>query len=289
MHLRLVAFKPPIDVFDYLDYRAYLRDYYEAKKGERRGFSYRAFSKQAQLRSPNHLKRVTDGERNLTPTMAARYGEVLGLGGDAARYFADLVAFNQAKSSPERDAAYQRLTGFRGYRKAHKLDLAHAAYYSTWYLPAIREMVARPDFREDATWIAQRLVPSIPAADASRALEILLELGLLVRDDGGKLSQGEAVLTTGAETRGHHIRTYHAAMMERAAASMDLVPAAQRDLSSLTMCVGEDGLRKIKERIKRFRQELIALATEEDEPDQVIHLNMHLFPLSSRRADEEVS
>jgi uncharacterized protein (TIGR02147 family) len=273
-------------VFDYLDFRAYLRDYYEAKKAEGRGFSYRAFSRQAQLRSPNHLKRVTDGERNLTPSMATRYADTLGLAGDDARYFVDLVAFNQSKTSRERDAAYQRLTGFRGYRKAHKLDLAHAAYYSTWYLPAIREMASRADFRADPAWIARRLRPPIAVSEAARALDTLVELGLLV-EKKGRVVQGEAVLTTGPETRGHHIRTYHETMMGRAAASMDLVPAAQRDISSLTMCVGEDGLRKIKDRIQRFRQELISIATEEDEPDQVIQLNMHLFPLTTRRADEE--
>jgi uncharacterized protein (TIGR02147 family) len=63
----------PVDVFEYLDYRAFLRDIYLAKKAERRGFSFRAFSRRANLRSPNYLKLVMDGERNLSRAMAERF------------------------------------------------------------------------------------------------------------------------------------------------------------------------------------------------------------------------
>src|SRR5688572_29452348 len=51
------------DLYGYLDHRVYLRDEYAARKAEKRGFSFRAFSRRAGLQSPNHLKRVIDGER----------------------------------------------------------------------------------------------------------------------------------------------------------------------------------------------------------------------------------
>ena len=276
----------PIDVFEYLDYRGFLSDYYAAKKEEGRGFSYRAFSRRAGLRSPNHLKRVMDGERNLTSTMAVVYTEALGLQGERGTYFCDLVQFGQARSSAERNAAYQRLTRFRGYREAHKLDLAHSAYYSTWYLPAIRELVLRHDFRDDAAWIARQMVPPITRSEANKAVQVLLKLELL-RRQGGTLVQTTRVLSTGAETQGLHIGNYHRSMMKRAAESIDLVPAPRRDISSLTFCVGEDGLKRIKERIQQFRKELIAVAEQEEFGTQVVQLNMQLFPLSERATREQ--
>ena len=57
------------EVFDYLDYRAFLRDHYLDKK-QRQGLSFRGFSKRAGLKSPNYLKLVIDGQRNLTEAMA---------------------------------------------------------------------------------------------------------------------------------------------------------------------------------------------------------------------------
>lgn len=269
-----------IDVFGYLDYRSFLRDYYNEKKARGRGFSYRAFSRRAGLKSPNYLKLVIDGERNLSAPMAERFAEACGLSDDDARYFVDLVAFNQAGSSSDRNKHYARLTGFRRYRKAHKLDVAHAAYYSAWYMPAVRELAASSGFREDPEWIAKQMVPPISKAEASQALETLLELGLLARKDDGTLEQTEGLLSTGAETQGVHIVNYHRAMADRAMASIDLLPPDDRDISSLTLCLGEDGLRAFKERIQRFRRELLELSALEDDPEQVVQLNFQLFPLT---------
>jgi uncharacterized protein (TIGR02147 family) len=268
-----------IDVFGYLDYRAFLRDYYAERKEHGRGFSFRAFATAADLKSPNYLKLVMDGARNLTPQMAERFAAACGLRDEAAAYFVDLVGFNQARTPTERNAHYARLTSFRGWRKAHKLELSHAIYHSTWYIPAIRELATRADFRADPEWIARMMVPAISKAEAQRALAVLLELGLLVEENGA-VRQGEALVSTGPETGWVHIGNYHRMMMERAAAAIDLIDRADRDISSLTLCLSEGGLRTIKERIQRFRRELLDLSASEDDALQVVQVNFQLFPLS---------
>src|SRR5262245_28068715 len=97
------------DVFRYRDYHEFLRAFYEHNKQKGYGFSLRAFSKRAQLRSSNYLKLVMDGERNLTAPMAARFAQACALRGQPADYFCELVAFNQATSADERERAYARL------------------------------------------------------------------------------------------------------------------------------------------------------------------------------------
>lgn len=273
-------------VFDYLDVRAYLRDVYDARKARSRGWSYRAFSKKAGLASPNHLKRVIDGERDLSPEMAVRYAAALGLDAQASAYFCDLAAFGRAATSAEKNAAYQRLSTSRGYRRAQKLELAHAAYHANWWVPAIRELSLRPDFHNDPDWIAAQLLPPIRRQEAAEAVETLVALGMVTFRPDGRAEPGAAVVTTGPETRGLHIGNYHRVMMERAAAAIDLVPRDQRDISSLTFCVGAGRLAEVKERIRQFRKEIIALAADETDGDQVIQLNLQLFPLTRPRASE---
>lgn len=274
----------PPDVFAYLDVRSYLRDVYDYRKEYGRGFSYRAFSRRAGLRTPNHLKRIIDGDRTLTPEMALRYAGALGLTGDAIAYFCDLAAFGRASTLEERNAAYERLTGYRSYKRAHHTDSVHAEYYSKWYIPAIRELLLRADFEEDPGWIGSQLVPPIRPSEAQQALATLTELGLVERKDG-KLVQCDRVVTTGPETRGLHIRNYHRGMMDQAMQSMDLVPPAERDISSLTACVRQETLLLIKERVQAFRKELIALVSADPDGDRVVQLNFQLFPLS--RGSEE--
>jgi uncharacterized protein (TIGR02147 family) len=275
-----VASESPLSVYAYLDYRAFLRDHYHAKKASSRAFSYRSFSKRAGVASPNYLKLVIEGKRSLSPKMAERFAVAVGLDTEAARYFVSLVGFNQAKSSAERAQYYGKLTGFQRYRQAHKLDIAHAAYYSDWFMPAIRELAASPHFKEDDEWIADQLVPAITPVQARRAVETLTDLGLLVRNSAGKLEQADALLSTGPETRGLHIAAFHRAMTHRALESIDLVPAAERDISSLTLGIGRHGLKALKERLQAFRRELLELSALEAEPEQVVQLNFQLFPLS---------
>ena len=278
-----------VDVFEYRDYRAFLRDVYRWRKQTEYGFSYRAFAKRAGLSAPNYLKLVAEGQRNLTPEMAGRFAGALGLSQESAGYFCDLVAFNQAASAPERERCYQRLQSYRRYRNTFRLDAAHAAYHSEWYIPAIRELAACVGFREDAKWIARRLQPSITARQAQQALAVLEQLGLLVRDAGGQLVQHQAVLSTGDDQPlGHHIVTFHRTMLQRAGEALDSVAREEREIAALTVGLDAARFRQFKQRLYELRQELLHLAaSSQDPPDRVVQINFQMFPLS-RVAEEPV-
>jgi uncharacterized protein (TIGR02147 family) len=209
------------------------------------------------------------------------------LSGDAAEYFSRLVEFNQAANAEQRNAGYSRIAAFERYRRGHRLELAQAAYHSTWYLPAVRELIASPSFDDDPEKLAARLWPPIKPSEAKFAVETLLELGLVERDPHGRLRQTSAVVSTGPETFGMHITNYHAEMMRRATQAMELVPAPQRDISSITFCIGPSGLTRLKKRVQEIRRELIALIEAESERTQVVQLNLQLFPLSQPVAPHE--
>ncbi len=270
-----------IDVFQYQDLRRYLADVYAWKKEHTRGFSFRSFSKRIGVKSPNHLKRVIDGERNLTDSMARTYAKALGLRGEAATYFCDLARFSRARTHDEREAAWRAMMHSARYREAHAQDVRFATYCSRWYLPAIRELAGCPDFRANPAWIARQLVPPITKEQAEEALAILLDLGLLERRDGTVVRR-DAVVTTGPETRGLHIRQYHRSMLDRAAESMELIHHAERDISSVTLCVSDRKLPELKAEIQAFRKRLMALAEEHPHPDRVVQFNVQLFPLSRK-------
>jgi uncharacterized protein (TIGR02147 family) len=272
-----------VNVFEYLDYREFLRDFYQEKKATEYGFSYRAFSRRAGLRSTNYLKLVMDGERNLTPEMASQFARGCGLEQQAADYFCELVAFNQTSSAEARNRCYERLSRFKQYRTIHRLDAAQAAYHSSWYIPAIRELVARPDFRDDPKWIARTLQPRITADEAERALGTLTSLGLLSRDGAGRLRQSQPLVTTGTGPLGHHIVNYHRAMLERAAEALDSVPREEREISSVTLCVSQDVMLDLKERIRELRREILQAAELGGTPERVVQINFQLFPLSEKK------
>lgn len=272
-----------VHIFDYLDYRAFLRDFYNDQKAQGRPFSFRAFARRAQIRSFNYLQLVMKGERDLSATMARRFARGYGLEGSEAEYFCDLVAFGQAKTADERNRAYEQLRRFRLFRNAHRLEPAQSAYHESWYMPAIRELVSLPDFREDAKWIASTLQPSISASQAKVALSTLCELGLLKRNSEGRLVQAEPLVTTGSGPHGHHVVNYHRTMINQAIRALDQVPREQRDISSVTISVPNAALDTLKKRIAAFRKEVLHLAESLGPAEQVIQLNVQMFPLSLRK------
>jgi uncharacterized protein (TIGR02147 family) len=275
-------------VFDFLDYRAFLRARYEAAKQTRRGFSFRRFSELAGLRSPNFLKLVMDGERNLGAETVPKVAEALALDASEAAFFGDLVAFAQAESAVEKNRAFERLAASRRFRAARRIDGMLMSYLSHWYYPAIRELAARSDFQEDPKWIAAELRPAITPAEAKAALRTLLELGLLVHDPAsGRIARGEPTLTTEHEVRALGAGNFHRQMLERAAAAIEDVPRELRDLAALTVCVSPETAALVKQRIHQFREALTELCDADTRGAVVYQLNVQWFPLS--RATESDS
>ncbi len=273
------------EVFAYLDYRRFLRDRFDLEKQRSAAFSYRYVARKVGVRTPGHLKRIIDGERRLTDTMALRYAKVFRLSGVEERYFASLVRFNNATSTTAREAAYRELAQFRRFREFHRLEGHQADFCAHWYIPAIRELVACKGFRDDAGWIANTLRPQITQREAAAALRTLLELGLLRRTEEG-LAQCSPTVTTGAQTQWVHVIRYHRAMLERASESIDVFPAAERDLSAVTLAVPTDAIPALKARLAEFRKNLLADYEDTTNAQQIVQLNMQLFPLTARGGDE---
>ncbi len=267
------------DVFDFDDYRAFLRAYYAHKKASGRSFSLRVFSRLAGLTSSNYLKLVMDGDRNLGAEAAERFAAACGLEASRASYFVELVALQQAKTHSERERAYEQLRSHRRFRQAHPLDDEYAAYHAHWFVPAVRELAARKDFQADPKWIASRMMPAITSRQAARALKVLRELGLLI-EEKGKLRQAHANVKTPDQPLGHHVVRFHRVMMERAAEALDLVPREQREIASLTLCLGDAQLRALKAELAQLRSELLRKYGTDAEAKRVVQLNFQMFPLS---------
>lgn len=273
-------------MFEFLDYRAYLRAYYEAHKQKPAGFSFRTFSKLAGLKSPNFFKLVIDGDRNLGKDTVPKFADALGLEGPEREFFADLVAFEQASDSVEKNRVFERIAASRRFRSARRIDGMFHDYLSHWYHPAIRELVARKDFRDDPKWIAETLQPPITPKQAAHALELLLGLGLVAKNgETGSYELREPTLTTEHEVAALGAANFHKQMIERALESIDRVPSVQRDLAALTVCVSSSVADEVKRRIHQFRESITELCDTETDGTVVYQLNVQWFPLS--RAEDE--
>src|SRR6266436_101875 len=90
------------NVFEYDNYRTYLKAVYESSKAMDKKFSYRYFSRLIGFQSPSFLKHVIEGKRNLSLVSIEKFVLAFKLNKEQAHFFKNLVFLNQGTTVEER-------------------------------------------------------------------------------------------------------------------------------------------------------------------------------------------
>jgi uncharacterized protein (TIGR02147 family) len=173
-----------ISIFDYSDYRQFLRDYYESHKAVNPQFSYRYLSQKADINSAPFYKFIIEGKRNLTKVTVLKTCAALRMKDRDAEYFENLVFFNQAKTIAEKNHFFELLVEKQRQRSVAKIQEHHFDYFSEWYHCVIRELVCMVDFKEDYAQLARSLAPAITPREAEKSVKLLLNLGFIKKVNG---------------------------------------------------------------------------------------------------------
>ena len=272
-----------IDVFKYKDYRKFLQDYYNDKKKGKSMFSFRFFAKKAGLTSPNYLKLVMDGQRNLTHKNVKKFAEGLGLQDKEALYFENLVFMNQAKNDEEREfyGSNMKLLKENGYGTTLTKD--QYKVYSKWYFLVLKEMLLLFNFRENPRWIADKLDRTLTRREILDAIDLLLRFGLIKRDPKtNKLVPKTTDLVSEPGITSEAIKQFYKEMIKKSYEAIDLQKSDERFFNSLTVAICTDDLPKIFKKIRKFRNELDEYILRAKKFDSVYQLNINFFRLINK-------
>ncbi len=271
-------------ISDYENFRVYLKDWYLWMKETRAGFSYRTFSRWAGFKSPNQLQLIINGKRNITPATMTIFTKILKLKRREKKYFELLVNMNQA-DTPEAKANY--VLEMANYFKKYKNNLKQNQYeYLTkWYYPVIREMVTTKWFRNERRAIAGRIGHNVSPPHVDEAIDKLVELGLLSRDQSGNLKQSEAVISTGPETQAAASYFYHDQMMRLAMDALSTQMPDKRNFSAITFACRQEDVPEITQMLNDCRKQILSYLEGRGkiEDDHVYQLNLQLFRVTREK------
>lgn len=270
-----------LSIYGYTDYREYLRDFYEFRKDGQHGYSFRSFSKAAGFTSPNILKLVIDGTRNISPEAATKFVKALNLKGQMADYFTTLVRMNQSKSDTDKEYYFGILQKLTPQAKRRELESEGLRYLSHWLHPVIREMVSLGEFRDDPYWIARRVNGKATVNEIGQALQFLLKEGFIERGQDGRFSAKDNMVLTHDEVKSLAIRNYHRAMLDQAKEKLESLPLEEREFGALTFVLPESALSELKYKLKTFRSELHTWAmqvSQEQGGEIVVQVNLQMYP-----------
>jgi uncharacterized protein (TIGR02147 family) len=265
-------------IFDYLDYREYLRDHYDSNKARNSFFSFRYIAAKTGLDSSFYVK-VLQKHMHLSLKSLPRLTDFLNLNKKEIEYFTLLVRFNRAHNKDEMRLYFEKIIEFRELR-INALDADKYEYFSKWYYVAIREILNYTRFAGDYKSLAARLNPPISEAKARKAIELLVKLGLVVKNDQGIFEQTNQFITTGESWDSIAIENFQREMLHLAEESINTIPKRDRETSTITVSVSWPCFEAMKERLREFRKELLEMARIERDPDGVFQVNFQIFPLT---------
>jgi uncharacterized protein (TIGR02147 family) len=271
-----------MNIITYTNYRHLIKDFYDSNKQRNPAFSYQAFARKAGFKTKSYLIDVIAGRKPLSKESILRVARAMGLKKKETEFFEALVHFNDATVLNDREFYFGRLKAVAGKSSAETLQTDQYAYFSQWYHPVIRELVTQNGFNGNIEGLAKRVLPAISARQAKDAVEVLLRLNLLQKTAGGRFKLKDAALTTGDEVTSLAILKYQQKAIELASEALDRIPAAKRDISTVTAGVSEEGFSILKKEIQLFRKRLVQIIDEDKNQDRVYQINFQLFPLTKQ-------
>jgi uncharacterized protein (TIGR02147 family) len=271
--------KQSLSVFDYIDYRRYLKAFYSASKESTRRFSHRALAMQLGFASPNFLKLVMDGQRNVGKESLGKITQGLGLNKQESEYFSYLVFFAQAKNTVDKNYYFGLVAALRARKNVASLTPDQFEYFSEWYHPAIRELLCGKTEPLDYASLSGKLITEISGSKFRKSVELLKRLGLIRLDENNTYQCSTPLLNTENELNSFAVRRYHAEVLGVAKHALETVAPQEREFSHVTVATSAAGFTKLKKRMQEFREEILQIVAEESRGEEIYHVNLQVYPI----------
>jgi len=274
----------------FTDYRQFLREFYEYKRERTkhllRPYSYATFAAAADIKSPNYLKLIIDGQRNLSTEMARKFAKAINLGKEETEEFVALVDFTQAQEPIERNRFLKVLADIRVRQQLKSGEINAETWqkvpsWVTWVLYALAD---QKDVRLDSAELFEILRGKARPEDIRRELERLIASGDLVKDEAtGAISKGRELMSGSENVPVALVRKLQAELIYLGLESLFQDQPQDREFGTQTLALTEAEFEQLKFELRQFRKRWlkdVSVKRRSEKGDRVFQLNIQLFPVT---------
>lgn len=242
-----------------------LLKHYSQKREKNPAYSLRAFSKRIGV-SSGALTEILNKKRSVTLNTAVKILKNLNFNDIEINSF-----LNDTKAQ-------------KSSRQFNDLAIDQYQILSSWHYLALLNLLELPSTKHNAKYLAKRLCLS--ENKIKESLERLLRLEMLEYIDG-KYSRTHIRYKTTEDIANSAIKKYHSDTLELTEQSLREIGPDLRDFSSILLKMNTKNLKKIKEMIRSFQDE-VSDTVDSDDPEEIYHLNVHLYPVTKNVNKNEV-
>lgn len=274
----------------YLDYRRYLSDFFDYKQAmtskERRPYSYSTFAAGADLKTPQYLRMVIQGQRNLTDETITKFCRGLGFQKQQADEFRLLVHYTQAKDPAERNVFLRQLSEHRVLQKMKLGEIRQEVWdrvpdWVTWTLYALID-------QEGVKFRVQDLIHILrykaAASQIQTALDNLLASGQVILHQDGTLQRQRQLMADASEIPVDLVRKIQAELMFLGLESLFQDSPVEREFGTLTLSLTAAEFEDIRFQLRKLRKAIHkenTIRRMKNKGERVYQMNLQLYPVTN--------
>lgn len=277
---------------EFLDFRQYLDKWYRYRQFQTsrdfRPYNYAMFAAAANIKSPNYLKMIIDGQRNLSDDMVSKFAKALGLLKDQAEEFRLLVHFGQASDPAQRNLALKQLNEYRVDQKLKSGEISRDTWdkvpnWITWILYSMLD-------QDGAVFDAKKLVVALRGkateTEIENAIQSLLASGQVVRSpETGLLEKTKNLIDNPEEIPVALVRKLQSELMYLGLESLFRDSPTEREFGTVTLSLTKSEFEDLRFKLRQFRkstQKDNSVKRASSKGERVYQLNLQLFPVTDR-------
>ncbi|MBY0515319.1 MAG: TIGR02147 family protein [Bacteriovoracaceae bacterium] len=278
-------------LFDFNDYREYLTKVMMPNGPyQQKGSNLSRWSRRLGHSSPSLLSMVLKGDRTPSDELLEKLVDELKLSRPEANFLRLKVKLERlerkGKSSEEIRQEIDSLIKSVGKVRRQVVGLSAFESIAQWYCVVIKQLIALGDFVEDADWVCRRLRQKVRPHQVKKAIEHLLALGTIQRNEvTGRLEVVHAV-STPSEIPSPAIVQHHLGMIDRARDAIEEQKVQDRCFMDLTLRADAKDLPEIKKEIAEFIEMMNDKYAVEDAA-RVYQLNVQYFEHTTETSSGE--
>ncbi len=267
------------DIYQYDDFRAFLKATFDEKVRVEKKYSQRQFAREAGFSNPGYFNDVLKGFKPLSERALEQMARVFGLKPSETEYLKLLTDYGQAKTEDQKRNTYKKMQSRRNRSRFFRLNPAQGRDYQDYRYGLVRGAIEVLDFRGNYEELAEFLQPPIPVVAVKNLIRDLFEWGLVTQDRDGLYRTTGAIVEPAPNMMGLS-RTLNATWLQLSAEALHQVPPNKRHVSTLIANISESLHAELLEMIEHFREEVFRKIEKDQGPQRIQQLTLAYVPRS---------
>ena len=282
---------------EYTDFRQYLKDVYEHRRATEstglRSYSYSAFSAAADIKSPNYLKLIIEGRRNLSEDMILRFARALRLHKAETDEFRALVRYGQATEPIDRNQYLKELADLRARRAFDKGEINAEAWSKvpSWMGWVIYAMTEQKGVTFDPDELYRLFRAKTSPDDIKQELKRLVDGGHLKVEPAAEgaghadVMKGRDLIDSPQDVPVAMIRRLQAELIYLGIESLFRDSPKEREFGAMTIAMTQAEFEQVRFELRQLRKRVqkdLMVKREAGKGDRVYQLNIQLFPVTEK-------